>query len=512
MTITEQPERAHPQSPGFQRLILVITLLLVFLMASRTPLDSDLWWHLQSGRVMAESGKPLLTDLFSYTRYGQVWVNHSWLGEVVLYGIYQLSGWAGISAWMGVMAAAIAGLLWSLLPGGVFSRAGFILLATVACGPLFTPRPQLFSLFLLVLLLWLVERWRQYGGKSIWLIIPLFAIWSNLHGGYMLGILFLLTRALGTWMDGLQQVGIDRTKSFQQSGLLLAAAMGAYAAAAINPNGYRMWLIPYQTVGVGILRQFIQEWASPDFHSMESWAFALYLMILMFGLSRRNERTPFFQILPSLFFILMALYARRNMAAAVVIALPMLVETWHQHGTASFACGFIPQPVKEFWSRYKTQRKADLPEAQRRVINLLFAALMGLFCFFKLAAVTHPVIMAAFERKAFPVDAVTYLSENRDAQKGNLFNAYNWGGYLIWRNPDTRVFVDGRTDLFGDEVLGEWLTITQAGEGWKEKLEKWDISRVIIEPHRPLVSALISTGWVERYRDQQAVILERNSR
>jgi hypothetical protein len=512
MNPIEQIHVTRNQSTGFQRLILVMTLLLVFMMASRTPLDSDLWWHLQSGRVMVESGKPLLTDVFSYTRYGQEWVNHSWLGEVVLYGIYQSSGWTGISAWMGILAAAVAGLLWSLIPGGVFSRGGFILLATVACGPLFTPRPQLFSLLFLVLLIWLVERWRRHGGKAIWWIIPLFAFWSNLHGGYVLGILFLLTWAVGMWMDAAQQVGVDRTKSLRQSGLVLAAAVGAYAAAAVNPNGYRMWLIPFQTVGVGILRQFIQEWASPDFHSIESWAFALYLLILMFGLSRRMERVPFFQILPSLLFILMALYARRNMAAAVVISLPMLVETWTQSGTASFISGFIPQSVKGLWERYKDQQKADLPETQRRVINLLFAGLLGLFCFFKLAAVTHPVLMTTFERKGFPLNAVKYLSENKGTQTGRLFNAYNWGGYIVWKNPDTRVFVDGRTDLFGDEILGEWLTMTQAGDGWQAMLKKWDISRVIIEPDRPLTTVLASNGWVERYRDKQAVIFDRGSK
>ena len=53
------------------------------------------------------------------------------------------------------------------------------------------------------------------------------------------------------------------------------------------------------------------------------------------------------------------------------------------------------------------------------------------------------------------------------------------------------------------------MTITQTGDGWQDLLDKWDVTRVIIEPNRPLASALLSTGWVERYRDAQAVVFDR---
>ncbi|HEX7556042.1 MAG TPA: hypothetical protein VF338_05410, partial [Leptolinea sp.] len=184
-------------TPGFQNLILVITLLLVFLMASRSPIDSDLWWHLQSGRIMVETGKPLLTDVFSFTRAGMDWINHSWLAEITLYSIYNLANWVGLSVWMGLMAVLIAWFLWLQIPGGAFTRAGFVLLASIACAPLWTPRPQFFSLLFLTGLIWLVFRWLQKGGKYIWLTIPLFILWSNLHGGYFLGIIYLFTCAAG---------------------------------------------------------------------------------------------------------------------------------------------------------------------------------------------------------------------------------------------------------------------------------------------------------------------------
>jgi hypothetical protein len=509
--MSSNPPRSHSQADqGFQNLILVILLLLVFMMASRTPLDSDLWWHLRSGQVMAETGKPLLTDVFSYTRYGQPWVNHSWLGEVVIYGIYRLAGWTGISAWMGLMAALIAGILWVLLPGGKFTRAGFILLASVACGPLFTPRPQLFSLVLLVLLIWLVSGWMRKSDRRLWLILPLFALWSNLHGGYMLGILYLLAGAAGCAMDGLEQSGSERILSLHQSGWLLAAAAGGYLSAAANPNGVQMWLIPFQTVGVDILRQFIQEWASPDFHSLETWAYALYLLIILFTLFRKTDKTAFSQSIPACLFILLSLYARRNIAAAVMVSLPLLVGYFFQMDVPAFLNRLIPASWRAYWRRYRSSPGKELSRSQRRIINLLFAGLLGVFCFVKLAAVTHPVLMGAFESKGFPRDAVDYLISHSASKDIRLYNTYNWGGYLIWKMPETPVFIDGRTDLFGDEILSQWLTITQASEGWQAQLNKWNIQQVIIEPDRPLVSRLLSSGWVEVYRDRQAVILEKS--
>ncbi|NMB53193.1 MAG: hypothetical protein GYA15_00700 [Leptolinea sp.] len=510
MMNSDNPQPESQTDQGFDNLILVILLLLVFMMASRTPLDSDLWWHLRSGQVMAETGKPLLTDIFSYTRYGQPWVNHSWLGEVVIYGIYRLAGWTGISVWMGLMAGLIAGIFWVLLPGGKFTRAAFILLASVACGPLFTPRPQLFSLVLVVLLIWLVTGWMRESDRRLWLILPLFALWSNLHGGYMLGVLYLLGCAAGCAMDGVEQSGPERILNLRRSAWLLAASAGGYLSAVVNPNGVQMWLIPFQTVGVDILRQFIQEWASPDFHSIETWAYALYLLTLLFTLFRKTVKTAFSQSIPACLFILLSLYARRNIAVAVVVALPPLVGSFIQMDVSAFINRLIPASWHEFWRRYRSSPGKELSRSQRRIFNLLFAGLLSVFCFVKLAAVTHPVLMGSFESKGFPREAVDYLISHSASKDIRLFNTYNWGGYLIWKMPDTRIFIDGRTDLFGDEILSQWLTITQASDGWQTLVNKWKIDRVITEPDRPLVSRLLSSGWVEVYRDRQAVILDKS--
>jgi hypothetical protein len=507
MTTPENSSIESRSGKGFQRLFLVLMLLMVFLVASRSPVDSDLWWHLRSGQVMAETGKPLTSDVFSYTREGQVWVNHSWLGEVVLYGLYQLGGWTAISAWMGLMAVLVAVFLWLQTSGSAFVKAGFILLASVVCSPLWTPRPQFFSLVFLAFLIWLVNRWLEKGGKSIWFVLPIFILWSNLHGGFALGIMYLIACGFGLAIDALLKEGESQKSTLRRAGLIIAAAIGGYLAAAVNPNGYRMWLIPFQTVGVGILRQFIQEWSSPDFHSMESWPFAFFIILTFFCLARQTRKTAFRNLLPALLFLLLGLYARRNMAAAAIAGTVVLVDAWNSMPVSNFFIRLIPARWREWVADNRASQK-QLSDRQKKGLNLVFVGLMGFACFIKLAAVTYPGLVSVYESMFFPVDAVAYMKSHAPINEGRLFNSYNWGGYLIWKDTSEKVYVDGRTDLYGDEILGEWVTVTQAGQGWQAALSKWNVTRVILEPNRPLVSALPSSGWVEKYRDDQAVVFD----
>jgi hypothetical protein len=106
-----------------------------------------------------------------------------------------------------------------------------------------------------------------------------------------------------------------------------------------------------------------------------------------------------------------------------------------------------------------------------------------------------------------PVAAVEFLQS--ELPPGKLLNSYNWGGYLIWALPEYPVFVDGRTDLYSDEVIDEWLGIVQAEEGWQELLEKYGIQVILIEPYWPLVKVLEFERWERRYQDDHAVIFVR---
>ena len=83
-------------------------------------------------------------------------------------------------------------------------------------------------------------------------------------------------------------------------------------------------------------------------------------------------------------------------------------------------------------------------------------------------------------RENLPIGAVAYLNDNKP--EGRLFNPYNWGAYLLWALPGYPVFVDGRTDLYNDEIINKWLSVVRVEDGWQDILEEYDINLVLIEP------------------------------
>ena len=113
-------------------------------------------------------------------------------------------------------------------------------------------------------------------------------------------------------------------------------------------------------------------------------------------------------------------------------------------------------------------------------------------------------------RAALPVAAVEYIE--REQPPRQIFNSYNWGGYLMFAAPDYPVFVDGRTDLYGDAFLTQYLQTAIGGDGWRETLDSYGINTVLVEKDSGLARQLrAEPGWQEVYTDALASIFVRES-
>jgi hypothetical protein len=109
-------------------------------------------------------------------------------------------------------------------------------------------------------------------------------------------------------------------------------------------------------------------------------------------------------------------------------------------------------------------------------------------------------------RDQTPVAAAAFLLEARPP--GPLLNSYNWGSYVIWAlYPHYLSFVDGRTDLFDDEILQEYLQLWRADPGWEDILSRWGLKTALLEPEAPITRELLLAGWRILYQDPQAVVL-----
>lgn len=480
----------------FRKLMTYVTFLAVLTMAVRISVDTDTWWHLRAGEAILEQGI-LRTDLFSLTRQGQSWVYPGWISQLLLIGVFRLAGVAGLNLLTGLLVLLAFAVLWHRMDAPVLFRSFVIVLATAASGVYWSARPQILSFALAGVFLTLLEGAQQGERRPLVVLPVLMALWANLHGGFVIGFLLLLAYLGGTiaeilvdgWLQGsLREMLRQRRDDLRWFGLTF---LGCVVAVALNPHGPQMLLYPFQTVSIGVLQDYIQEWQSPNFHNLEILPFLIMILSLLtaFAWTKRQIRAAeYFLVLG---FLPLALMAGRNVALfALAGVLPLA-----RHGYGAL------EPIL---SRLPSSQA--LPERLTRTVNL---ALVLIFTGAGLLKISIPLqtaqIDAAFEQ-TLPVDAVTYLDEHPSF--GHLFNSYNWGGYVLWMlYPDYLSFVDGRTDLFDDEILGDYLTAWRADEGWEAVFEAWDIQVALLEANAPLSAALDDAGWETAFQDDMAVVM-----
>lgn len=483
--------------------IPILGLTLVFILAARTPVDSDMWWHLKAGEQTWTTGAPMLVDSFSFSRLGVHWINHSWLSQVGMYLLYRTGGFLALGGAMTLLATTSMGFVYLQMSGPPILKAFLLILGSAVTAVVWSPRPQIVSLVLLALVstVLFLYKWRNKDHLK-WLPV-IFLPWSNLHGGFVLGFLLIGAVIAGEIANHLLGNSSPNVLAWKQVRRLILWSLVSAFALLVNPNGFDIWRIPFQTVEVSALQQFVQEWASPDFHELfqQPFLWLLFAILASVAFSRRRMDASDFVVV--VLFGYMGLVARRNFGPFGIVALPVLSRyLW----SAIQSLG-KPETLEPDWQIY-TEPAASPPRPRwQRRINLGIFALLALVAIGKLYAVTYPTMIDAATRATEPVDATDWLVQNH--AQGRILNEYNWGGYLDWRLNPPQVFVDGRTDLFGDAVLGEWLTAVQAGDGWQNILAKWQIDTVMIDPQKPLASTLGGSGWKLLYKDSQAVIYGR---
>lgn len=459
--------------------------ILIFFLLSRTPSDADMWWHLRAGKEMWESGQILLTDTFSHTRTGMPWVNAFWLSEIFLYGTYLLGGFFGIAILVSLLGMLTFGFVYfRVREKAPFAGALIIIIAATAAAPVWGPRPQLFSFLFLAALDFILSRPNQNILHLAVITGFLFALWANIHGGWIWGILLLLAQLAGNVLATAQQLPFSRKSwpAFLRQAIPTAIAI---FAVGLNPNGLAIWQLPFHTVDVSMQ---IQEWLSPNFHQIDFHPMLWLLFLLIISLNFSERRMGCAEIFKVIGFAYLSFVSQRNVAPFSIIIAPILALTAHS-AMQKFGMTILVQ---------KTTRNST-----RSVINgMLIITLLGISIFrlYGLSAST-------LAEKDYPRNATSWLKSQE--LNGLLFNSYNWGGYLAWELPGIPVYIDGRADLFGDEIISEWHSVVSGTPQGLNALQKRNIQIILLEPTWPVVPLLPTQGWSEVYRDETAVIFTR---
>jgi hypothetical protein len=458
----------------------------VFIAGRMFAVDPDLWWHVKVGQNILATHHWPTTDPYSFTVAGTPWMAFEWLGDVLLGSVALVAGLRGLEALLIMLGSAVllALYVYATLRSGK-CKAGFITAASlyVLATPSFSLRPQMLGYLFLILTLIALELFRQGKSHAIWFLPPLFLVWINAHGSFIvgLGIIFVY------WASGLKAFrlgGIEATcwRAGERIRLELIFLL-CLATLPVTPYGVRLAVYPFemafsQPVNVAS----VLEWQPMPFNILGGKLFlALLLGFLLlqvaFRFTWRLEELALF-----LFGTVMACLHVRFLLLFVPLFAPML---------SMILVRWLPRYEKE---------------KDKYLLNALLMAGM-------IAAMVHyfPSLEDLGEKVAnhFPVRAVEYLRQH--PVPGPMFNTYGYGGYLVWSGQ--KVFIDGRGDIYEyGGVFSDYMHITLAKPGALAVLEGYHVGSCLLERDEPMSTLLsASPNWKKIYSDNVSALFVRTA-
>lgn len=465
--------RIIPQSLDFERFVACLFLMTVMLAACLMPAQSDTWWHLRTGEEMWRSGQVMLRDDFTHSVTGVYWPNHEWLSQLLFYSAYAVGGLPLLTA---ICATAVA-LAWlaveRLTPGPWVSRIVLLGAGATITSPSWSLRPQVFSIALLGVTVWIVVRRRW-----LWTLPPVFLLWANLHGGVSYGIIVLAASVIAALLV--------RRDQFPR---LLLVAVICCLCTIVTPLGASLWReIPSSLQRLHLYG--VLEWQPPTFSLSDApfWcAAALSVVLFVINRSRLPRQSWEFAVLAATatLFFATATQTRRNVPPFIFCTVPLL--------------GVLTAASKEGRTPRRRTQRPDL-----NALVLATAATAGVV-----------VVAAAWRAPAARLGWKPVSPALRSAILAcpeRLYNRYDDGGYLIWFVPEKKVFMDSRQDPFPIELVQRHIALERSGD-YQELFNQYQVHCALTAKESALARHLASDGWTSTSGDGSWIVFRdvRNS-
>lgn len=446
--------------------------------------DADIGWHIRTGDWIVEHHAVPHQDLYSFSKAGAPWYAWEWGSDIIYGSLHRMAGLKGVVLLAGVLISLFAWTLLRRMVGrGVHLLWAMIisLLGVGAASIHFLARPHLFTLLFLSVAVWMIELDRtESSAKSarrLWLLVPLTVVWTNLHGGFLALIAVLGLTAVGIAVEVVIK-GKPAWGDFRNAVRYLALAAACAAASLINPYGYRLHLHVAEYLRSDWIRNTIQEFQSPIFRNENVLQFEALMLIGLIATGLLLRRRRVVEGLWIVYFAHMSLGSVRHVpifvtVCAVVIAAEVSDwwRTWSAGAKKSSLLGIV------------NQMSGDLAPSFLRVSAWPFL-LVG-----TLAAMGAPVKWPKdFPAILFPVKMIHDHSARILNTK--LLTTDQWGDYLIYLNPKQKVYVDGRSDFYGQEVGNQYLRLTGGQWDWEQIMKKNGFTSVLLPSDLPICQLL----------------------
>jgi hypothetical protein len=486
--------------PSFgSTIFLGIFLILLLKSGSILLADGDTGYHIRTGEYIIQNWTIPTHDLFSYLAPPPAWIAHEWLSEVIMAVIYRASGLSGIVICFSLFLALTHVLLYRSLKStcsDIVLVIGITAVAVATSSSHWLARPHIFSLALTLVWYQALDDYQFRHRNTLIYLPPLMLLWVNLHGGFVIGLLLLVIYACGNFLRFLTAPPSIAEQSSDKAKQLALSAVLCTAVAVINPHGYNILLFPFKLTSDRVLMDGISEFLSPNFHQALPFKYMLLLLIASLAWSRARLHPIEVGVIVLLTY--MALYSVRYVPLfAIIVSRPLL----------RMLDGVFTRMPPRLLQVYE-RRSHNLAILEASMSHYLWPAIA---ISVTVALANVGFIHFEFSKTRFPVAAVEFLK--REAVTGNIFNLDEFGDYMIFAAwPQYKVFIDGRSDMYGANRVNDYRKIADGQPEWQETIDKYDISWVFFDPRSPIAAILKSQkNWSLIYTDEVASIFVRNN-
>jgi hypothetical protein len=456
------------------KILIFLFLLSVFLTSFLPVKDTDFGWHYRCGEEFINSGKLCLENNYSYFLPKYQAYNPSFLYDIGLAFVYDHFGFLGISIAGGIVMVLAAYIFLNLSRVNLWQKFAAFYLIYFLSSTVFAYglRSQSITYLFFLLSFFLIHKARISNRRYLLFFPLLFLIWVNTHIGFFIGFFVM----------GILSLTTDKKFIFRY---ILPIFILSLSATFINPFGTNVYKGIFNHA-ISPLNEMIAEWTPPPFFYQQ--ILILISSFITVFLLIKQKKFSLFAFLPILFFCILAMQARRNLPFFYTVFFYVLFN-YLNFNSAKYLNELIMPVVM---SLIFLLLVIHVPQ------TLYFNRSWNEYC-------NHGMVI-------YPCEAIRTYSK----LSGNVFNTYEWGGFLIWQKPQIKVFVDGRMPAWRDEngksPYQVFLEIWYAQTGWNDRLKKWKTDYILIKDDTPLDLLLKNKKeqskyhWYEVYRGSDAVI------
>jgi len=480
-----------------------LVLIAIVIADARQITDSDLWGHVLWGRELLAHGSLPRGNPYSYSAPGYLWLRHEWLSEVLMGSLFNLFGPWGLkllkfACTSGTICFMVLAMSETAAPA--FAQIPILLMVALMLLPGMQFRPTLFDLLALSAIIALLSRHNWRGSAPLWIAIPLVAIWSNLHGGFFVGIIVI--GAYGAAIFVVDQVAGDGPRRGLWIIAIAAAAAVSTLCTFLIPPARDTWYTLIRTILNPMTHYAIEDWKpliaalkSADSGSFPQKYFILVLLYFSAAavsvvLTPKGGDAPMVAV--AALMLAMAFAAERNIPIAAIAIAPVFANH----------LGLLVRSRDVSTAAAATPR--EVSRAGRLVMEMLIAVVA--ISFARLDGVLTPGINAAGN----PVRAMEFM-KSHDLE-GNVLAQYAWGGFVIWHGaPAMKIFIDSRYDLaYPPAVVWDWLKFANNLDGASQTLTAYPHDFVLLEKDSPAIKLMDSQrDWRLIYSDDTARLYAR---